>query len=138
MRALACSCLCRVHEWAQIYTDECIVAIAIAFGEIQTWGYAQSTRVHSRATTGCLRFVRMLRMLVLCTPQHNPAHHAKSCNPVTVRELTHTRKSYFVACAQASCETRSTRSVVFWRNGGTESFLGNIGEGGFSPFACTD
>ena len=81
------------------YTDECIVAIAIAFGEIQTWGYVQSTRVHSRATTGCLRFVRMLRMLVLCTPQHNPAHHAKSCNPVTVRELTHTRKSYFVACA---------------------------------------
>ena len=72
-------------------------ANALVFGETQTWGYAQSTRVHSRATTGCLRFVRMLRMLVLCTPQHNPAHHAKSCNPVTVRELTHTRKSYFVA-----------------------------------------
>ena len=72
-------------------------ANALVFGEIQTWGYAQSTRVHSRATTGCLRFVRMLRMLVLCTPHHNPAHHAKSCNPVTVRELTHTRKSYFDA-----------------------------------------
>ena len=72
-------------------------ANAQVFGETQTWGYGQSTRVHSRATTGCLRFVRMLRMLVLCTPQHNPAHHAKSCNPVTVRELTHTRKSYFVA-----------------------------------------
>ena len=26
----------------------------------------------------------MLRILVLCTPQHNPAHHIKSCNPVTV------------------------------------------------------
>ena len=69
-------------------------ADALVFGEIQTWGYVQSTRVHSRATTGCLRFIRML---VLCTPQHNPAHHAKSCNPVTVRKLTHTRKSYFVA-----------------------------------------
>ncbi len=41
-------------------------ANALAFGEIQTWGYAQSTRVHSRATTGCLRFVRMLRMLAWC------------------------------------------------------------------------
>ena len=41
-------------------------ANALVFGEKQTWGYAQSTRVHSRATTGCLRFVRMLRMLVLC------------------------------------------------------------------------
>ena len=46
-------------------SNECndLIAGALACGEIQTWGYVQSTRVHSRATTGCLRFVRMLRML---------------------------------------------------------------------------
>ena len=47
------------------------------------------------------------------------------------------RREQMVACAQAFGETRSTRSVVFWRIGDAESFWKNIGERGFSPFACT-
>ena len=33
-------------------------------------------------------------------------------------------RELFVACAIAFGETRSTRSVVFWRIGDTESILG--------------
>ncbi len=42
-------------------------------------------------------------------------------------------KSQMAACASAFGKTRSTRSVVFWRNGGTESFWKISEKGASAP-----
>ena len=56
----------------------------------------------------------------------------KDCGGFSRKYRRRGHRELFVACAQAFGETRSTERI-----GDTESFLENIGEWGFSPFACT-